>query len=184
MSDAQWRANIVDHARKYVGVKEEPAGSNLGPVGGPYAHIIETWQRWANGLTGYPWCSAFVCGVIREKTGLIVPEPRKASVGFLEQWAAQVGAIVKRPLKGDLVTYRFDSDDWPDHVGFVDRVLAVRWFGGRFVGTIRTIEGNTSSGNSGDQANGGGVYVRYRSAARCKFLRLNPKMLKKAPQAA
>lgn len=178
MTSAQWRADIVDYAKRYIGVREEPAGSNLGPRSGQYPRIIEKWQRWANGLTGYPWCSAFVCGVIRERTGLIVPEPRKASVGFFEQWADRHGALVKRPFKGDIVTYRFDSDNWPDHIGFVDRVLAVAWFGGKFVGTIRTIEGNTAAGND---ANGGQVQVRFRSARRCQFARLEPSLLQRVP---
>lgn len=168
MTDAQWRKDLVTYAKRYIGVREEPPGSNLGPRGGRYARIIEKWQRWCNGLTGYPWCAAFVCGMVQELYKLKVPEPRAASVGFFEGWAARIGAIVKRPLAGDIVTYRWDSDDWPDHVGFVDKVLAVRWVGGRFVGTIRTIEGNV----------GGQVKVCYRSARRCKFIRLNPKMLK------
>lgn len=177
MTDAQWRAEIVAHARRYIGVREEPAGSNTGPRSGPHKGVIDKWCVWANGLTGYPWCAAFVCGVIREKTGLIVPEPRRAAVGFFEAWARRIGRIVERPFRGDIVTYRFDSDDWPDHIGFVDRVLAVRWLGGKFVGTIRTIEGNTSAGND---ANGGQVQVRYRSARRCKFIRLDPKSLRRA----
>lgn len=174
MTPAAWRAKIVDHAKIYVGVHEEPAGSNLGPQHPPYPHIIEKWQKWANGLTGYPWCSAFVCGMIREVTGLAVPEPRKASVGFLEKWAESLGLLVTRPLRGDIVCYRFNSDNWPDHVGFVDKVLAVKWLGGSFAGTIRTVEGNTSAGND---ANGGAVQIRYRSASRCKFIRLNDLML-------
>jgi hypothetical protein len=177
MTDAAWRAGIVDYAKKYVGVKEEPPGSNTGPRTPPFAHVIEKWQKWCNGMTGYPWCSAFVCGMIREGGNRIVPEPRAAGVGFFEEWAIEHGALVKRPLKGDVVTYRFDSDNWPDHIGLIDRVIAVRWIGGKFAGTIRTIEGNTSAGNN---ANGGQVQIRYRSAYRCKFLRLTPDELEKA----
>lgn len=176
MTEAAWRARNVDHAKTYVGVKEEPAGSNLGPQSGRFAHIIEKWQRWANGLTGYPWCSAFVCGVVREASGLIVPDPRRASVGFLEAWAKSVGLLVLRPYRGDLVCYRFDADNWPDHIGFVDKVLAVRWNGALFAGWIRTIEGNTSAGNN---ANGGQVQVRYRWCRRVTFIRLDPAKLRK-----
>lgn len=167
VKNAKWRSDIVDYAKRYVGVKEHPPGSNRG-------QHIDRWCLWANGLTGYPWCSAFVCGMIREAAGYIVPEPRRASVGFFEAWARSVGAIVARPLKGDIVTYRYGADDWPDHVGLVDKVIAVKWSGNTFVGTIRTIEGNTSRG---DNANGGQVQIRYRSAHRCKFVRLDPSML-------
>jgi hypothetical protein len=170
------RAAVVEYALRYVGVREEPAGSNLGPQSGRYAHVIEKWQRWANGLTGYAWCAAFVCGMWREKWGLIVPEPRRASVGFLEQWAAENGEIVKRPLRGDLVCYRFDADNWPDHIGFVVKVIGLRWFGGRFVGTLKTLEGNTSAGND---ANGGQVQIRWRTGLRWRFIRLDPAKLQR-----
>ena len=88
-------------------------------------------------------------------------------------WAANVGKLVDRPMRGDLVCYRFDADNWPDHVGIIDRVLVVRWSGGQFVGLARTIEGNTSAGND---ANGGQVQIRYRwLAANAKFIRLVPR---------
>jgi len=168
------RLRALEHARRYVGVKEHPPGSNLGD------HIVR-WQRWANGLTGYPWCTAFLCGMVREACGLVVPEPKRGSVGFLEAWAKEVGSLLKpgtRPRRGDWVCYRFDSDDWPDHIGVVVRVLAIRWRRGRFIGALRTIEGNTSRGND---ANGGQVQVRYRSALRCSFIRLAAEKLVAAP---
>jgi CHAP domain-containing protein len=167
------RVKALAQAKLYVGVKEHPAGSNRG------AHI-DRWERWANGITGYPWCAAFVCGMVREVSGLIVPEPRRASVGFLEQWAAGIGELLKPatlPRPGDLVCYRFDSDDWPDHIGFVDKALAATWRGSYFYGSIRAIEGNTSAE---DDANGGEVEVRYRSGVRMRFIRLDAKKLRAA----
>jgi hypothetical protein len=167
------RVKALAQAHLYVGVREEPAGTNRGPH-------IDRWCRWANGVVGYPWCAAFVCGMVREACGLVVPEPRRASVGFLEAWAKKVGSLLPpgtRPRPGDLVCYRFDSDDWPDHIGFVDRVLASRWLGGTWIGTIRTVEGNTAAGND---ANGGQVQIRYRSARRCRFIRLDALKLAKA----
>lgn len=166
---------LVDRAKQFVGVKEHPPGSNRGPYNQKLKGGIDDWCRRANGLVGYAWCSAFACAM-SEDCGYRIPEPRKASVGFLEAWAEKVGKIVVRPFRGDLVCYRFDSDNWPDHIGIVDRVLALRWRGGRFVGLIRTVEGNTSAGRSGDQANGGGVYVRWRWCdGRQKFIRLVPR---------
>jgi hypothetical protein len=169
------RVRALAQAKLYVGVKEHPAGTNRGPH-------IDRWCRWANGLTGYPWCSAFVCGMVREVSGLIVPEPRKASVGFLEQWAKSVGSLLgpgTRPRRGDLICYRFDSDSWPDHIGFVDRVFAAEWDReGYFVGSVRAVEGNTSAG---DDANGGQVQVRYRSDVRSRFIRLDAKKLRPLP---
>lgn len=164
------RVWALQQAKLYVGVKEHPAGSNRGPH-------IDRWEKWANGLTGYPWCSAFACGMFRESTGLIIPAPRQASVGFLEQWASSVGDLLKpgtHPRPGDLVCYRFDSDNWPDHIGFVDKVLASEWDGSYFMGSIRAVEGNTSAG---DDANGGQVQVRYRSDVRSRFIRVDAKKL-------
>jgi len=172
------RIRALKRAKTYVGVKEHPSGSNRG------LHI-DRWNQWATqerfppkGITGFPWCASFVCGMFRE-IGYVVPLPLRASVGYLELWAAGIGKVLKlgvRPRSGDLVVYRFDSDNWPDHIGFVDKVLAVKWTGGRFIGTIRTVEGNTSAGND---ANGGQVQVRYRSALRCTFIRIDVNNLKK-----
>lgn len=156
------RLGALERAKSYLGVKEHPPGSNHGPQ-------IDRWCKWANGIPGgYPWCAAFACGMFHE-VGHPIKYPKQASVGFLESWAKQNGYMVKRPFKGDLVCYRFDADNWPDHMGFVEKVLAVKWFGGKFVGTIKTIEGNTSAGND---ANGGQVQRRYRSASRCTFIRV------------
>lgn len=115
-----------------------------------------------------PWCAAFVCWCF-ERAGRKLTFPKRASVGFFENWAKEHGYLVKRPFRGDLVCYRFDSDDWPDHIGFVERVLAVRWLNGKFVGYVRTIEGNTAYGND---ANGGKVMRRWRWIQRAKFVRI------------
>jgi len=165
------RHRALARATLFLGVKEYPAGSNRGPdtyragkIGG-----IDNWCRRANGLVGYPWCSAFACAMFSD-VGRPIPDPRRASVGFLEAWAAKFGYLVVRPFRGDLVCYRFDSDNWPDHIGFVERVLAVRWRSRRFVGWVKTIEGNTSHGND---ANGGQVQRRYRWLdGRQKFIRV------------
>lgn len=49
---------VVDTAARYVGVREEPDGSNRGP-------LIDRWQRvW--GMQGEPWCGMFASAVYRE----------------------------------------------------------------------------------------------------------------------
>jgi hypothetical protein len=167
---------IVARAKQFVGVKEQPPGTNRGPYLSKLKGGIDDWCRRANGLTGYPWCAAFACAM-SEDCGYRIPDPRRASVGYLEAWAASVGKLVRRPLRGDLICYRFDADNWPDHIGIVDRVLQLKWTkDGRFVGLLRTVEGNTSAGRTGDQANGGGVYVRWRwCTGRERFVRLIPR---------
>ncbi len=159
----------MQRALEFVGVKEHPPGSNEGPYNPKKKGGITSWQIRTNGTHGYPWCSAFLCSMLLD-VGFVVTEPRKAAVGFFEQWAVRLGYIVVRPRRGDIVCYRFDSDNWPDHIGFVVRVLALRWRGGKFVGWIKTVEGNTASGND---ANGGQVQIRYRWCdGRQKFARI------------
>jgi hypothetical protein len=85
------------------------------------------------------------------------------SVEFFSQWVERnpkLAKVVGRPFKGDIVSFDWDGPgNWFDHVGIVVKVLAVRWRGKRFVGWIKTIEGNTAVGND---SNGGKVMYRWR----------------------
>ncbi len=122
----------LSYAEAFVGVKEQPSGTNHGPnvwrkinnrakvKGG-----IDFWCERANGIAGgYPWCSAFATYCF-EWAGRKIGDARRASVGFFEDWGRQHGYLVTRPFRGDLVCYRFDSDNWPDHIGIVQKVLAL-----------------------------------------------------------
>lgn len=155
------REKALRIAIKEIGVKEYPAGSNSGPR-------VKQYQAATNlGGTGWPWCMAFVCWCYKQ-AGHSLPYPT-ASVGLFLSWATKVGDVVSRPLRGDLVCYRFDADSWPDHVAIVERVLAVAWKDKVFAGYVKTIEGNTASGND---ANGGQVQRRYRRHSRCSYVRI------------
>lgn len=124
---------------------------------------VDEYQR-ADNLpgVGYSWCMSFVQWCYKM---VYHPLPDlTASVGNFLGYARKVGWVTSRPLRGDLVCFNFDADNWPDHVGFVARVLPL--------GLIRTIEGNTSPGTGGSQADGGGVYRRLRSRRRCVFVRV------------
>jgi hypothetical protein len=163
------RVRALEHAQRYLGVTEEPPGSNHGPH-------INRWQRWANGLTGYPWCAAFLCGMVREACALRVPTPLQAGVEHLSRWAADVGSLLKpgtRPRRGDWICYDWNRDNWYDHIGAVERVIATKWLGGVWVGTCRTIEGNVDNG----------VRRKYRSVRTSKFIRIDAKKLKPVPGA-
>ncbi|MEU3060644.1 peptidoglycan-binding protein [Streptomyces subrutilus] len=70
------------------------------------------------------------------------------------QWLGK-NAAVKR---GDIVFYSWDNGPVADHVGIVTADSAPGQ-------NVATIEGNTSSGNSGSQGNGDGCYRRTRSRA-------------------
>lgn len=167
-------ARALDYGLLFVGVSEDPPGSNHGPMlrrqdkhGRWWTGGIDYWCRKANGQPGgYPWCAAFATSCFAA-VGRTIGDARRASVGFLEAWGDARGYEVKRPFRGDLVCYRFDRDDWPDHIGIVDKVLALPRGGRPFL--IRVLEGNTSYGNN---ANGGRVMLRTRLAWRCRFVRI------------
>jgi hypothetical protein len=164
----------LEYGLLFKGVKEHPAGSNHGPDvrrkdkrGSWQKGGIDYWCHLANGIRGgYPWCSAFATGCFHE-VGRVIGDARRASVGFFEAWARQQGDLVTRPFRGDLVCYRFDSDNWPDHIGIVYKVISMPRSGKPFL--IRVLEGNTSLTNN---SNGGQVMLRTRWASRCQFVRI------------
>lgn len=114
----------------------------------------------AYGLDRVPWCAIFVWWVGRRASGgdkLIPPIPYTPSMArhFMELGRDQWGTT---PRRGALAFLDFpDSVRRIQHVGIVEQVLP----GNR----IQTIEGNTSSGAAGSQADGGGVYRRIRSTS-------------------
>ena len=128
------RLEALAVAQKEVGTKEVPMGSNWGPRVSQYLK--------AAGIT-FPaeWCAAFVTWCY-DRVGKKVTFPGPALVQDWDNWAAKNGEVVSRPYHGDLVTFDWNSDNWYDHIGIVEKVLAVHgrvyWF--------RSIEGN-----SGDQ---------------------------------
>lgn len=108
------------------------------------------------GNSGVPYCCMFVWWVL-DQAGMTVPGMPTASCTALRNACANAGMIVPKmsAQPGDIVIF-----DWPgsrdganDHVGFVELNK------GNY---IQTIEGNTSSGASGSQGNGGGVWRRTR----------------------
>ena len=147
-----YREQALLYAIAEIGVRESPSGSNSGPR-------VNEYLASAGLGPGYPWCMAFLHFCFR-RAGLVLDHPNLASVGFFESWARSNGYLVPTPERGDLVCYRFDGDDWPDHVGIVERVEG---------GTIYTVEGNTALGND---ANGGMVMRRSRPLHRVKFARI------------
>jgi len=110
---------------------------------------------------GYAWCDAFQSFEMRDAAGGRLPI-ESASVEQTYETAKRLGWLVDRPFRGDLVCYDFDGDgQFDDHIGLVVRVLGLGP-----VLTLQTVEGNTSSGDTGSQANGDGVFVRRRVVKR------------------
>lgn len=131
-----------------VGTTERPSGSNRGAE-------IDKWQA-EFGIHGTFWCGAFVGYAVRRVGGVPIGNSVVYTPSILSAAHSRTGGYEgfyawkdRRP--GDLVLMRFPggSRDPVHHVGI-------------YVGDGITIEGNTSSGNAGDQSNGGGVFKRKR----------------------
>lgn len=119
---------------------------------------------------GYAWCDAFVSYEAHAAAGRRLPI-ESASVAVTYAKARELGWDVSGPARGDLVLFDFDSDGQADdHIGIV---ISGGGFG-RAWWKLNTVEGNTSSGRAGSQADGGGVYVRTRIVRRSsvRFIRI------------
>lgn len=133
---------IVDKAKTYIGYKEGKGNQN----------IFSTMM----GRPPEAWCADFVCAVFKmcEALSLIT---NSASCGVMIRGAKNNGTWhdgSSGVRKGDLVMFDFDRDKEQDHVGICESATA---------SYVTCIEGNTSSGTSGSQSNGDGVYRRTRA---------------------
>ena len=136
---------VINIAKKYVGVCEDPPNSNK---------VVFNTKFYGREVSGanYPWCCAFIWCIFNE-AGINIK--RTASCMMLGDWFKQEGKYHKdNPQVGDIVFFKFSgSSRWTNHVGLVIEVNG---------NTLTTIEGNTSSDNKGSQNNGGMVAIRIR----------------------
>lgn len=126
-----------------------------------YKEGRRNWTKFARdtypNVQNQPWCGSFVGDVYRRAgwdcRGLVwMPY-----VPYIESWAKKIGAWkTNRAQLGDIVVYGFGRTSG-QHTGIAYPDEST---GGD---SYRAVEGNTSSGNSGSQSNGDGVYVRYRT---------------------
>lgn len=107
---------------------------------------------------GYSWCAAALvfASMVAAAPRPTRPDYNPAAVIGWRQWAkareAQgLGAFVDSPRRGDIAMKRTTATS--GHIAVVVRAWGL-W--------CLTIEGNTSSGNTGSQADGGGLYRRIR----------------------
>jgi cell wall-associated NlpC family hydrolase len=135
----------VAWALAQAGTVEHPAGSNWGPK-------IEDWIK-ASGYGGpVPWCQCFA------NAAAVQGGAPQLRTGFTPTVLNGIGGYKRIPSTqaraGDFVFYKWPgvSRDACDHVGVL--------LGAPANGRVETVEGNTSSGVSGSQNNGGGVYHR------------------------
>ena len=135
-------SELLEIARKQIGVKESPPSSNN--------VRYNTWYygREVSGAA-YPWCMVFVQWVF-DQADVKLPV-RTASCGALMRAAQSAGCWVTGDYRpGDVVIYDFPGGAATDHCGIVESVDGTY---------ISAIEGNTSSTNNAD---GGAVERRAR----------------------
>ena len=135
-------SELLDIARRQIGVKESPPNSNN--------VRYNTWYygREVSGAA-YPWCMVFVQWVF-DQAGVKLPV-RTASCGALMRAAQSAGCWVTKGYQpGDVVIYDFPGGAATDHCGIVESVDGTY---------ISAIEGNTSSASDAD---GGAVERRAR----------------------
>ena len=134
--------SLLELARRQLGVKEDPPGSNKVKY--------NTWYygREVSGAA-YPWCMVFVQWVF-DRASVKLPT-RTASCGALMRAAQAAGCWVTKGYRpGDVVIYDFPGGAATDHCGIVEAVDDSR---------VSAIEGNTSSASDAD---GGAVERRAR----------------------
>lgn len=134
--------NLLELARRQLGVKEDPPGSNKVKY--------NTWYygREVSGAA-YPWCMVFVQWVF-DRASVKLPT-RTASCGALMRAAQAAGCWVTKGYRpGDVVIYDFPGGAATDHCGIVEAVDDSR---------VSAIEGNTSAASDAD---GGAVERRAR----------------------
>ena len=122
---------------KYVGVSEEPAGSNK--------VMFSEWY----GMTG-PWCAMFVtyCFVAAKSKSFIKGSKYAYCPYVLNDAKASRNGLRIVPKadvrSGDIVLFDWNGDGTADHIGIVDKPPAKK------KATFTTVEGNTSGTNPSD----------------------------------
>lgn len=137
------RLKMWDEAGKWIGVKENPFGSNRCK--------FSLWY----GLIG-PWCAMFVtwCATVAKSLAF----KRGVHYAYVPYIVADARAgrnnvaITYKPLTGDIVCFDWDNDGIADHTG-----LFGKWINST---TFTTREGNTGHTNA---SNGGEVLPMQRS---------------------
>lgn len=132
-------AQVLDWFRSQIGYKEGKNNSNK--------------YSTAMGRPAEPWCADMIdagfkaCGALN-----LITSSASCTAKYKGMKSLEVSKYNAKP--GDIVFFDWDKSGDCDHVGIVEAAGSSQ---------VTTIEGNTSSGNSGSQSNGDGVYRRYRT---------------------
>lgn len=136
----------LDIARQYVGITEVTRNSSPD---------IDRMLRFVNLRPGDPYCAAFVSYVIHN-AGVIFPTVRSGlASNFITVRSIRASEVligIRDVPPGSIAIWRRGNTIF-GHAGFV-----TSWN----LESGSTIEANTSSGNTGSQSDGDGIYVRTR----------------------
>ena len=141
-------ADALDIASRFIGVSEQPPGSNI--------CLFSNWY----GMRG-PWCAMFVTYCFSQaKSKSFVKGSKYAYCPYMlaDAKAMRNGLKIVKIADvqvGDIVLFDWKKDGVPDHVGIVNIVPGKRK-------TFTSIEGNTSGSNPSD---GGMVALMERRVA-------------------
>jgi hypothetical protein len=151
-----WRDKSATWHNDHLGITESPADSNCDSRSDGIRTSQDgcangTWLRYQPWCGCWAWSGLYAAGKVRKGDSWL------ASVASIEDYARAGSGPFKgwttdgsKAKKGDLVVL-FGRGQ---HVGTVREITS---------STCKTWEGNTSSGSSGSQSNGGGSYKRERS---------------------
>ncbi|HEY0073748.1 MAG TPA: hypothetical protein VGB77_06565 [Abditibacteriaceae bacterium] len=172
LTRAQLGLCLVNLALRYNGVREQPLGSNSGPMVRRF-QAATTLAR--TQPTGWPWCAAFDAFIMQElwrELGIQAPNPwpATASCDELLYWARREGILFDDPEPFDFFLSMKSKGD-AVHTGLVIDVQPDR--------EIETIEGNTN--NSGSRE-GIGVFVFKDGNAKHEAGRTYVRWLLKLPE--
>ena len=149
---------IIATAKKYLGVSENPPGSN---------NVIFNTAYYGRPINdpAYAWCVVFVWYVFREAgaSALFYDGGKTASCTAVYDWARKAGLLVPvaQAQPGDLVIFDWQHNNDPDHIGICTSVQG---------STIYTIEGNVGDAVKACERRPGdvcGVVRPKYSAAPC-----------------
>lgn len=125
---------FIDIANKYVGVTENPVGSNRGP-------LIDRWNTNVNAPLGSFWCASFVSAVAMEweaQSGNSWPLCFSADCDVWLASAKKHKCLQTTGRPGDLVLLVANNDAY--HIGIVT--------GYSDTGTLVSVEGNSNNDGS------------------------------------
>jgi len=134
-----FHTHILTVAKRYLGVTEQPKGSNRGP-------FIDDFIRFTGLQPPQPWCAAYVSFVVHkaaEELNITTDFPKTAWTPTILNWARKSNKLITqqelqlgaKPKQGDIFLLYYPALNRVAHTGFVERALPF---------FVVTIEGNTN----------------------------------------